>query len=173
MGVNPVPAGTQTLRTQQIVFGALIVGLVTFTIVALVVGPQMNRSGNTGLPQMLNILRLACGALIFGTVAVFPVVKSAHLKNLVNASRAGHHDGDVEDADAFFPAFATINIIGGALAEGPALFAAVILLLSANPLDLLLVVVPLAVLVWRFPTRGRWESFVLAIDRERALRHGE
>ena len=157
----------QTLRTQQIIFGGLMCGLVAFTVVALVVGPRMSRPP-TATPPPVDILRLACGILILATLAVFPLVKRAHLNTLAKVMSWKKDEDD--GRKGLLAAFGTINIIGGALAEGPALFAMVILLLSANPLDLLLVAVPLAVLVWRFPTRGRWESVVLSIDRERSLR---
>jgi hypothetical protein len=66
-------------------------------------------------------------------------------------------------------AFNTSTIIGAALAEGAALFGGVILLLSGQPVDLLLVAVPLLVLLSRFPTAGRLESFVRTVQVGRSL----
>jgi len=53
--------------------------------------------------------------------------------------------------------------------EAIALFGGVILLLSGDRRDLILIAVPLLVLIWRFPTAGWWETFVEEIARLRSL----
>ena len=46
-----------------------------FTVVALVVGPQMSRPATATPPPPVDILRLACVILILATLAVFPLAK--------------------------------------------------------------------------------------------------
>ena len=57
MSNQPIAREPQTLRTQQIMHGALIVGVVAFTVVALFVGPRMSRPA-TAVPPPVDILRL-------------------------------------------------------------------------------------------------------------------
>lgn len=162
----------RALRPLQMIVAALIVGVITFTIVALALGGMQSGPGQapapaqTGSLSMANTLRLVCAALIAGTLMVFPIVRRGQI-GVLSRQASG---GDAEDRAQIMQAFTATTIIGGALAEGPALFAAVILLLTGNPVDLILVAVPLLVLLSRFPTAGRWESFVRTIEVGRSLR---
>lgn len=165
-------AERRALRPLQMIVAALIVGVITFTIVALAVGGMQSGPGQAPAPaqagslSMANTLRLVCAALIAGTLMVFPIVRRGQI-GVLSRQTSG---GDADDRARLMQAFTATTIIGGALAEGPALFGAVILLLTGELQDLILIAVPLLVLLFRFPTAGRWESFVRGIQVQRSLR---
>ncbi len=149
------PELAQRFKVLQIIGFALPLGVVVFAVVAAVLGPVGQQPAD---PAMLNMLRLACVALIVGTVPIALVLRRAMISQL-----AQREADDMQIMNAFTNA----TILAIALAEGPALFGAVVLLLSGTPSDIVLVALPLIGMLWHMPTRSRWEKFVDSVHQQK------
>ena len=175
MDTDPPSDESAALRTLQIIIAALFFGSLIFGVIAFLLGPvgqqpppatpASGQAAAGGMP-MPAMLRLVWGALAAGELLMFPVVRRANLKLLVEEPAADEQ----ADREALMQSFRQLSIIAGALADGAALFGGVILLLTGNPMDLLLVALPLLALAIMFPTAGKWDAFTAKIRNERALR---
>jgi hypothetical protein len=160
------------VRQMQIIVSALILGVVTFAIIAFLTGGLLQSpqpATQPGPGSILLTLRMACGLLIVvGACAPF-AVRAVQVRMLAQAVNGDASEGAVDRGQTEANAAETMQMFGSgliicaALAEGPALFGGVILMLSGEPLDLLLIAVPLTILILQLPTAGR-----IAALRERA-----
>jgi len=134
------------LRTLQIIVLALAGGVGVFAIIASIMQPT-----STVQPGQVNMLRIVCLVLL-AVMAPFGLA-------FRTMSTASPHAAEPDDR-AIMSRFFMSTIIGCATLEGPALFAAVIYLISRNPIDLLIAGIPLAMMiVLFFPTSMRFEDY--------------
>jgi hypothetical protein len=199
MSVNPdSPDNIEPIiRTTQIISGALIAGVMTFFLIVLFLihvvgfgaamnpgqaaGPNAPGAANPAAgqqqPQSIPILTYVCVA--FALVAlpmsfVLPNIVATQALRAASAPKSTSADGSNSTAAAASvnpaAAFQTSVIVGGAINEGAAFFAGVAYLIEQNTIALGVLVVLLAALVVRFPTRERAERSI-AIYQEK-LRSG-
>ena len=146
---RPPPA----FRTVQIIVGALIAGLAVFVAVAALAPAQV------AAPNLGPVRQVAT------MVVVVSIPTAIVLRHLI-LRRAIGADSTVDES-ARLMQFQTATIVGCALLEGPALFAAVIFLLGRDPADLWLAAIPVVVMAFGFfPTAGRWDKFMRAGSTE-------
>jgi hypothetical protein len=175
MDTNRPSTESAALRTLQLTIAALFFGSLVFGVIAFFLGPvgqqpppappASGQAAAGGMP-MPALLRLVWGALAAGELLMFPIVRRANLKLLVEEPATDEQ----ADRESLIQSFRQLSIIAGALAEGLALFGGVILLLTGNPMDALLVALPLLALAVMFPTAAKQQAFVQRIHNERALR---
>jgi len=164
---------SQAIRTIQIIVGAMILGIVVFAIVGLALGgvaqgqsvapPGGGQAGGLSQPNLLRLIWL---------VMVAGMLPAGVLLRRMQSGQAVRSVADAEaiDREALLPVYMTMTIISAAMAEGAALFGCVMLLLSGSPMDLIFIALPLLVMLWLFPTPGKWRGFVERVERERSLR---
>jgi hypothetical protein len=148
-GVEPA------LRANQVLVGALLAGLLSFTGVVL----ALQTSGSVTTPPGAspdNVLLIVMGVLTIATFAGSLVMRRLHIGQLRRMAEQG-----VEMSDRLLMGrYAIVLILRAALAEGPALFGAVIVLISGNMLGFLGTAFGAIVLLAIFPTRGKFDGFV-------------
>lgn len=145
-------------RRLQILVAALIAGVVTFAAVAIVVAPVGNAAN-------LMPIRVAGFAMMGASIVAALFMRRAMLAGSTPAGNpyATHDPGDHEEDAELVRRYVTATIVGCALLEGAALFGAVIYLISADPMSLLIVGLPLLTMaIAFFPTDGRWRRFTTA-----------
>ncbi|MHC4949116.1 MAG: hypothetical protein ACYTG1_12810 [Planctomycetota bacterium] len=149
-----------TLRSLQIIVGALVLGVVSFAAVALVVKPA------GAPPADLGMLRMVCLLMLVTMVPASLIAR--HLMLRRNEPRADNPFAAVDagpdpqaDAQACAARFQQATIVGCALLESVSLFALILFLLGRDPVDLVLAGVPVLLMVTAFfPTERRWRRFV-------------
>lgn len=149
--IDPV----QGIRVAQIIWAALIMGVVCFTGVALIM---------KGEPQAPMIAYLAAGfaAINIGVKFVVPgMIVRTQLQKLPA--------GSPEDLNArLFPIFQTRMIVGLALLEGAAFFNLIAYLTEKQIWTLGIVGLLVLMMVMMFPTLNQFESWVDDIKRDLA-----
>jgi hypothetical protein len=170
-------AGLAQLRLIAV---ALLTGAAIFTLIASFVAPGglgAGTGGGGGAPALpgttldrFNILRLAWIGLAVTELPMLVFIRGIMVNRAAtmrrNAPLVDAHDAA---ARSTFLAFQGWTLIALAIGESLALFAAVIYLLSGNPLDLALVGVGLAAMLMLFPTRSRWEAFQRRVEERAAI----
>lgn len=163
------------LRNSQVIVAAFLFGVISFTVVAAVVGPlhapppgtppATAATVSTPLGQFDPFL-LALFAMIAAQLPVFFAIHSFFNRTATQAVTRHADDPEVRDA-TLSRIWMSSTICRAALGEGAGLFGAVILLLRGEQLALVGVAFAAIVLLGVFPTRGRLETFI-----ERAVRRG-
>jgi len=169
------PQESQGLRALQIIVGAMIVGIVVFAVIGMALGGVAQgqgtappAAGQTGGLSFENLLRLIWLLMVVGLIAAGAVLRRTQVNQAVRVSAADEAIG----REDLLRLFTTMTIISAAMAEGAALFGCVMLLLGGAPVDLVFIAAPLLVMLWLFPTPGRWQGFVRRVEDERTLRRG-
>jgi F0F1-type ATP synthase membrane subunit c/vacuolar-type H+-ATPase subunit K len=152
--LNDTSDTARRLTVLRIIAVALISGVVMFTVVALLVGPVGTVANAT-----LNTLRLICGGLVVLGLAASFGVRSAMTTQGARKAAASNPE--------LLQGFASSTLVSLALAEAPAIFGAVIVLLGGHAIDALLILVPLTLMMWAFPTVDRWEAFQRSVEDQR------
>lgn len=165
----------ERLTPLHLIGACLITGVVVFAGVALTIGPigsPAAAGGTTTAPvagplSMPMLMRLIWGVLALTQIPlaffiVLPFTKRAAAirrsdSSLANSGRSRSADNAVHVPT--FNAFSTASLISLALLESLALLGAITLLMSGNPIDLLLVGVPVLLMLAVFPTTDRWHNF--------------
>lgn len=134
----------QTVRTLQIITGAMVMGVILFAVVAIVVtgGPNIPSSG-----------------IILSTVAAAWAVV-AFLLHLVVPSIIASQRVRAVGADQLHSVYFTKTIIGLALLEGAAFFNLIALMLEHNTWSLAITGGLLFWMLGMFPTRTRVDQWV-------------
>jgi hypothetical protein len=123
--------------------------------------------GQIDLPTLLRLIWLA---LAVSELPALILVRQAMLKRAATVCRTAPQVGRAETLSAsIFNIFGTWTIIALAIPESLALLGGVTLMLSGQPLDALLVALPVAVMLALFPTRGRWEAFERSAQARAAM----
>lgn len=144
--------------TLRVVWAAIVLGLLSFTAVAvaLVTGGTFSTQPRLA-PLLLSILGLSAAAMI----VVFQVVRQTLLAGLRRARRS---DPATEvPLEKLVNGFQAMTIVGGALAEAPGLFGTVVFLLTGHWLALLVPLVSCGVLGLLFPSRDRFTRFAVQV----------
>lgn len=138
------------IGTLRLVVGAMAVGVLGLAVVAAVFGPLELQQGAAPPTKLLAII---CVALMAAEAVAYVAVRGM----IISRVRV---EGDAPQLVGALRAFMSLSIIGAAMAEGVALFGAIVVLLGGVGLNILLVAVPFAVLLTQFPSQARWESFL-------------
>jgi hypothetical protein len=125
------------LMVLRIIWGAMLIGEVTFMFVALLIGPRMHATVDTTM-----LARVAAGMFVLLLPAAFIVRKAMY--------RADPADGSVTMAN-----YTAGNIIFWAMCEGVAFFGLVITMLAGKAgLGFAVAVAAMIVQIVNFPTGG-------------------
>jgi hypothetical protein len=169
IGMNdPERNFTVRLRVMQIIAGALLFGLLTMTIIAIVLVAQNGGPLGDHKPDMpplvtivIAVMFVAC--LIARFVIVGPIVRST-----VQRLAATQHSGDAAGSDetALLVTRHVTLIMSCALLEGAGLAAAIAYMIEGQEFALVLVLGAVIGLVALFPTRAGVRSW---LDRHLSL----
>lgn len=172
------PALAQSLRTAQILVAALLFGVISFTAVALIIGPttppppppptMVTPTGPVPISPPLggfNPLLLALGALMVAQLPLLLLLGVVFAKQAAAVASSTADEPDTRDR-ALAALWTNSTIVRAAIAEGTGLFGGVILLLHAEKLALAGVGFAVVVLLALMPTRGKLESWI-----QRAVQH--
>ena len=148
----------QQLTTGKIVVGAMAMGIIAFAVVVVVLV-----RGGAVAPQMddAKLLLAALAAVAVPAIPIYLVLRQAFVKKLREKhGNAADKDLPIEElAKQYF----ALTIIGGALVEGPSLFAIVIVLLTGNLASLVVPALGLIAFALLLPTQERFDSFVESV----------
>jgi hypothetical protein len=169
----------EVLRTTQIVMGALVAGVTIFLVIVVclvhvggfvqlfIAAIPANKAPPARQPAqaipLLTYLSAGMGIIVLLLSFILPnVIATQGLRAAAARARNALPSPTSPSGGAITPAnaFQTSTIMGGALNEGAAFFAAIAYLLEQNPIALGACGILLAALVLRFPTRGRFERWV-------------
>jgi len=195
MSQTPNTSIEQITRATQIIMGSLIAGVTSFLLVVVFLvhfagfGAPAGAAGAPGQAAganpaataqsipILTYLAAGMGAILLPLSFVLPGYIAA--QNL-RSGATGPPDGSsspsqnpaASPGQAVTPsgAFQTSAIIGGALNEAPAFLAGIAYLIEQNPIALGVMLVLLAAMFVRFPTRGSVERWIE--QQEEKLRSG-
>jgi hypothetical protein len=152
---NPESGGVeQALRTHQVVVGALLAGLLSFTGVVLAL--QTTATAIRSMAGQENPLLIAMAALSVATLFASFIMRRLHVGQL---RKLADQQVDISPR-LLITRFGTLTILRAALAEGPALFGTMIVLISGNVLGFAGTGLGALMLLIVFPTRGKFDAFV-------------
>jgi hypothetical protein len=181
-----------TIRTYQIIVGAMIMGVATFLAIALFVtqvavnpapvlpgegagGAAIAAPGDSSLP-VITYLAVASGLIVLVLSFVVPKINVARARRqMALEGPTPTTKGGLSEPKQLYPAgytgklvqlYQTQLIIGAAMLEGGAFFAAVAYMVERNPLALATAIVLLGTLAARFPTSDRVNAW---LDRQLGL----
>lgn len=146
---NNIQTVEMAQRTGQIIVGALIMGVLTFAMIAASIGTW--DPTNFGIMQILGI------GMCMGTFPAALIVPKLIVSNMRQTLPKPPNDSVTQDS--FAPMFLTSTIIGAALIEGSAFFSLVTYLLEGHFSSLIVALVCLFTLVLFFPMPGRVAEF--------------
>ncbi len=193
MSQAPSNSIDQITRTTQIIMGALISGVTIFLVIVVVLvhvvglgapagaapgqGAGPNPAAAAPSIPILTYMAAGMGVLLLPLSFILPgLVATQSLRAAASAGPDGSSSPTKNNAimpgAASGPAaaFQTSAIIGGALIEAPAFLAGVAYLIEQNPIALGVMLVLLAAMIVRFPTRDRVERWIA--QQEEKLRSG-
>lgn len=148
------------LKTQQVLVGAFLAGLLSFTGIVLAMQISGGGGPRTGVPE--NQLLAAMGLLTLATLVASFVMRRLHVGQLRKQDEQG-----VEMSEQLLMMwFSTLTILRGALAEGPALFGCVIVMITGNMLGFAGTAVGAIILLAIFPTWEKFAGFVRDVTGE-------
>lgn len=155
------------LRVLQMIAGALIMGVVVFAMVAIATGNRGGggAGGSGGAPGPASAsaatLRYVAAAVLFSGITV-AFIMNAVMRKSVAGPPDFQQTGEREPLSIHlvFNRFFTMTIISLALLEGPALFGAVIVLLTGDMPDLAFVAVPVVGMLALYPTQNKWRNLL-------------
>lgn len=146
----------QLLMPLRLIIAAMAFGIIAFGVLAGVLG------GSTADAGLANLLLLILAMFIVAAPPAFFFVRST----LLRQARDWWANEDTQSAPPlteFVQRYTVIVIIGGALAEAPALFGVLIYLLAGTPLALVAPVLALLAFGRLFPMRSRFNDFVAGV----------
>jgi hypothetical protein len=164
------PMGRQTLRTAQVIVGALVAAGAVFMATVVVLGPQMALAGGDG--KVFTYTAIGAAMMMLAGRAFIPAMVD---KQAIRAMHAGNWQaprppGDKGQIDEFLHEtgdagrlcllFVQHTIISSSLIEGPAIFLLVAYLCEAAPVALATAAIMLSLLAAHFPTRTNAERWV-------------
>lgn len=140
-GGRQVPAPTR--RVALTIWWTLLASVVAFAVVATVVGPGMRRRDGE-LPEILSWVVLGMALVTFVASRIVP-------------GRVRPLPGATPDAVAVQRA-----VVAASLNEGSALLAIAVWMASGQVLALVALAIPLAGLLFAFPSEARWRTLCAA-----------
>jgi hypothetical protein len=167
MDSNGQDAIGRITKTCQIIVGSLIAGVLIMLGIALAVDV-----GTTGSSPLITYIAVASGvALLPASFLVPGIVAAQQRRSIAAATWAAPGGGNRPIAGLGSDAYQTDtgklavvylshSIVGAAINEGAAYFAAIAYLIEKNPIALGLTFLLIGGLILRFPTRGRLEQWI-------------
>jgi hypothetical protein len=137
------------VRTGRIIITAMLVGVLAFAAIAFYFVEHGNFQVNRSLSTTL---LLAWAVLAVVEIAAYVTLRTSMLKQLPDRASLTEQSPKIADM------LATRTIIGAAMAEGLALFATVIYLLTGQRSVLVLVALGLLVVAIQLPSVTRWRG---------------
>jgi hypothetical protein len=195
MSQTPDTSIEQITRATQIIIGVLIAGVTSFLLIVVFLvhfvgfGAPAGAAGAPGQAAganpaataqsipILTYLAAGMGAIFLPLSFILPgYIAAQNLRS--GATRPADGSSNPSKYPAASPgqaitpavAFQTSAIIGGALNEGPAFFAGIAYLIEQNPIALGVMLVLVAAMFVRIPTRGSVERWIE--QQEEKLRSG-
>jgi hypothetical protein len=190
MSQTPNTSIEQMTRTTQIIMGSLIAGATSFLLIVVFLvhfvgfGAPAGAAGAPGQAAganpaataqsipILTYLAAGVGAILLPLSFILPGYIAA--QNLRSGATgppgvSSSPNPAASPGQAVTPAgaFQTSAIIGGALIEGPAFLAGVAYLIEQNPIALGVMLVLLAAMFVRFPTRGSVDRWIEQQEEKR------
>lgn len=175
---DPQIARRNTLLTARIIHATLLFGLLFFTAVAFFIAPGLQEEegeapaatqtaadpADDDGPELEVFLGIPVGVVLIGGIAFAALSPQFFAKqartNLQNARTPQEADA------AILQTWMSSVIVRSATLEGPGLFAAVSLMVTAQPLFLLPVAVAAAALIFIAPTQPKLHAFESAVRGE-------
>jgi hypothetical protein len=155
----------RSVRTMQIIVGALAGGVLLFLVIVVFLATA-NVRHQMGQPIITYAAIGMAVAVIVGWLIV-PAVIAAQMKKSVIEKSSGQPDprapvanADLGDVPPLVAIFQTRTIIAAALLEGAAFFACIAYMLERQPIALAAVGVLLLLILSQMPTVGRVESWL-------------
>jgi hypothetical protein len=154
------------MRTMQIISAALILVVVTFTLIAVAVvnendGP-LGHAGDPNAPPLISVIAL----VMLGTcVVVRFVLLNSLLRRALQRIAMSSATPPTPKQCAGFETFLlgvhqNLLIAANALLEAPALFCAIAYLIEGRPWVLAGVAIALVLMLWQFPTHGTMRAWL-------------
>ena len=142
-------------RVVQILVASLIAGVTVFLMIALALGPMSKPA-----PAIVAGLPLITAVSLLFALILIPI--SIVVPWLVTESKVGQIAKGLPtfDQDQLLATYQTQTIVGAAMNEAPAFFAAIAYMLEGNPIALGLVLLLLIGIAARFPTVPKVEAWV-------------
>lgn len=165
MPTDPVPQRLeQQVRVLQIIVGALMFGVVSFGVVAIVIGT--GRQGDGDSPIWMIAAGFAVMMLIARQIMGVSMVNSIR-RQIAKGSWQPRNKGgvpafpaDATDADRLLAMLQTVTIVQCALPEGAAFFNLIAYIINGHVASLLMVAVLLLWMSSSFPTRERVVNWI-------------
>lgn len=158
----------QRLRVMQLVASALLLGVVTFLTVALIIvltqtkGSGLAPAGDLPMISVVAVVFLAVEAPLAFLVPGF-LTRSA-VRQIASGTWRLPPGADPAalgtDAAKLLAVRQTTLLVGLALLEGAAFFGCIAFLLEARPFALGVVLVPILLMLVKFPTEGRVRAWL-------------
>lgn len=146
------------LLPMQIIAAALAAGVLTFLVVAIVLGGQ-----DRAEEPFLSYIALAFAVLSIGAWMVVPNLMARQIRqSLADREWDDSDAARLQDVEHLVAAYQTRLIVGCAILEGAAFFNLVVYLLEAHPASLVAAVVLLLLITSQIPTLRRVEEWVSA-----------
>lgn len=150
----------EAIRALRIVVGGLMGGLLSFTVLASIVGP-VSRSPDLDLAPWMLIAVAVFGG---GCAAAYAMFRRSLLRSL--SARAAELRQQSDPSRLIVEQYRRFVVAGGGLIEGPGFFAAVTYLVTGNPLALGAAGLAVALLAAHFPSAGALRRLAEAAARE-------
>jgi len=151
------------LLQLRIVIGALIAGVTTFMLVAMFLQRDGGSFPVDQDPAFAHLLMMTLAGLGLALVIAHSAVRRIQTRKLRESPSPSVRSGQVDDLALFAP-FQTLTLVSAAMAEGFALFATVIFLVTAEKAALVGVAIGLLALFWMFPTAASFARFRNAVS---------
>lgn len=147
------PEAQRQVRTMQTILSSLLMGVITFAGVIYFVRASPTSPPTPGFEQMLLLMLFGvAGGCAIGSF----VLRGIFMNNLREQVKAG-----AADIEVINKAVMPMVLIGGALAEGPALYGVIVYMLTDNVLSLIVPAAGLLAIAAQIPTVAtvrRWLS---------------
>jgi hypothetical protein len=154
---------TQRLLQLRLIIGSMIVGVVAFAVVSVVLAGDAGLGQTESNRSFEQILLVAVGVAGLSLLMVFPFVRRTILNRLRSEWRGG--TGPALEDSRLLSQFQVLTIVGAAMAEGFALFATVIYLLTAANLALVGTAIGVVMLGRLFPSANALADFASEVTR--------
>lgn len=138
----------EAIRALRIVVGGLMGGLLSFTVLAAIVGP-LSPSPDLDLAQWMLIAIALLGS---GCAAAYAMLRQSLIRSL--GARATELRQQSDPSGPIVEEYRRFVVAGGGLIEGPGFLAAVTYLVTGTPLALGAAGLAVALLAAHFPSAG-------------------
>jgi hypothetical protein len=165
MPIDPVPKRLdQQVRVLQIIVGALMFGVTSFGVVAIVIGSRKEGGGDSpiwmiaaGFALLMLIARQTMGVVMVNGIRR-QIANGTWQPSTKGGSPA--FPADATDADRLLAVLQTVTIVQCALPEGAAFFNLIAYIVDGHVMSLGIVAVLLLWMSSSFPTRDRVVNWI-------------